>query len=127
MHQAHSTIVLGDKDNVAIALKAILKDDSIGELGLSARTDIPKGHKVAKRAIPSGEAVFKYGQIIGRSTKDISAGEHVHTHNIEFTDHKSGYEFATEIQNKSSVGDNAEFLGYQRDDGTVGTRNYIGI
>ena len=127
MHQAHSTIVLGDKDNVAIALKAILKDDSIGELGLSARTDIPKGHKVAKRAIPSGEAVFKYGQIIGRSTKDISAGEHVHTHNIEFTDHKSGYEFATEVQNKSSVADNAEFLGYQRDDGTVGTRNYVGI
>ena len=65
MHQAHSTIVLGDKDNVAIALKAILKDDSIGELGLNARTDIPKGHKVARRAIPSGEAVFKYGQIIG--------------------------------------------------------------
>ena len=127
MHQAHSTIVLGDKDNVAIALRAILKDDSIGELGLSARTDIPKGHKVAKRAIPSGEAVFKYGQIIGRSTKDISAGEHVHTHNIEFTDHKSGYEFATEIHNKTSVADNAEFLGYQRDDGTVGTRNYIGI
>lgn len=127
MHRAHSTIVLGDKDNVAIALKAILKDDSIGELGLSARTDIPKGHKVAKRAIPSGEAVFKYGQIIGRSTKDISAGEHVHTHNIEFTDHKSGYEFATEVHNKSSVADNAEFLGYQRDDGTVGTRNYIGI
>ena len=127
MHRAHSTIVLGDKDNVAIALKAILKDDSIGELGLSARTDIPKGHKVAKRAIPSGEAVFKYGQIIGRSTKDISAGEHVHTHNIEFTDHKSGYEFSTEVQNKSSVADNAKFLGYQRDDGTVGTRNYIGI
>ena len=127
MHRAHSTIVLGDKDNVAIALRAILKDDSIGELGLSARTDIPKGHKVAKRAIPSGEAVFKYGQIIGRSTKDISAGEHVHTHNIEFTDHKSGYEFSTEVQNKSSVADNAEFLGYQRDDGTVGTRNYIGI
>ena len=127
MHQAHSIIVLGDKDNVAIALKAILKDDSIGELGLNARTDIPKGHKVARRAIPSGEAVFKYGQIIGKSTIDISAGEHVHTHNIEFTDHKSGYEFATEIQNKSSVGDNAEFLGYQRDDGTVGTRNYIGI
>ncbi len=127
MHQAHSTIVLGDKDNVAIALRAILKDDPIGELGLSARTDIPKGHKVAKRAIPSGEAVFKYGQIIGRSTKDISAGEHVHTHNIEFTDHKSGYEFATEIHNNTSVAENAEFLGYQRDDGTVGTRNYIGI
>ena len=127
MHQTHSTIVLGDKDNVAIALRAILTGDLINELDLSARTDIPKGHKVAKRAIPCGEAVFKYGQIIGRSTTDISAGEHVHTHNIEFTDHKSGYEFSTEIQNKSNVEINEEFLGYHRDDGTVGTRNYIGI
>jgi altronate hydrolase/galactarate dehydratase len=127
MHEPRSTIVLGDKDNVAIALKEILKDDPINELGLSAETGIPKGHKVAKQHIPSGEAVFKYGQIIGRSTTNISAGEHVHTHNIEFTDHKSGYEFATEIQNKVSVGSHAEFLGYHRDDGKVGTRNYIGI
>jgi altronate hydrolase/galactarate dehydratase len=127
MHEQRSTIVLGDKDNVAIALKEILKDDPINELGLSAETGIPKGHKVAKQHIPSGEAVFKYGQIIGRSTANISAGEHVHTHNIEFTDHKSGYEFATEIQNKVSVGSHAEFLGYRRDDGKVGTRNYIGI
>ena len=103
MHQTHSTIVLGDKDNVAIALRAILTGDLINELDLSARTDIPKGHKVAKRAIPCGEAVFKYGQIIGRSTTDISAGEHVHTHNIKFTDHKKGYEFSTEIQNKLNV------------------------
>jgi len=51
MHQPRSTIVLGDKDNVAIALKAILKDDPINELGLSAKTDIPKGHKVAKQHI----------------------------------------------------------------------------
>ena len=127
MQQPHSTIVLGDKDNVAIAVKSISKDDSIGELGLSARADIPKGHKIAKRAIPNGEAIFKYGQIIGRSTIDISAGEHVHTHNIEFTDHKLGYEFSTEIQNISNVEINEEFLGYHRDDGTVGTRNYIGI
>ena len=94
MHKPHSTIVLGDKDNVAIALTAILKDDLIDELGLTAKTDIPKGHKVAKRAIARGDAVFKYGQIIGRSTTAILAGEHVHTHNIEFTDHKSGYELS---------------------------------
>ena len=127
MHKPHSTIVLGDKDNVAIALTAILKDDLIDELGLTAKTDIPKGHKVAKRAIARGDSVFKYGQIIGRSTTAILAGEHVHTHNIEFTDHKSGYEFATETQNKLNVEVNAEFLGYHRDDGKVGTRNYIGI
>ena len=71
--------------------------------------------------------LFKYGQIIGRSTTAILVGEHVHTHNIEFTDHKSGYEFATETQNKLNVEVNAEFLGYHRDDGKVGTRNYIGF
>ena len=127
MHQMNSTIVLADKDNVAIALKAISENEPIEAINVSAKSDIPKGHKIAICAIPKGKAIFKYGQIIGRSQTDISAGEHVHTHNLEFSDHKSGYEFATETQNKLNVEVNAEFLGYHRNDGTVGTRNYIGI
>ena len=127
MHQMNSTIVLADKDNVAIALKAISENEPIEAIGVSAKSDIPKGHKISIRAIPKGEAIFKYGQIIGRSQTDIFVGEHVHTHNLEFSDHKSGYEFATETKNKSNVEANAEFLGYHRNDGTVGTRNYIGI
>ena len=127
MYQMNSTIVLADKDNVAIALKAISENEPIEAINVSAKSDIPKGHKIAIRAIPKGKAIFKYGQIIGRSQTDIFAGEHVHTHNLEFSDHKSGYEFATETQNKLNVDVNAEFLGYHRNDGTVGTRNYIGI
>ena len=127
MHQMNSTIVLADKDNVAIALKAISENEPIEAINVSAKSDIPKGHKIAIRAIPKGKAIFKYGQIIGRSQTDIFAGEHVHTHNLEFSDHKSGYEFATETQNKLNVDVNAEFLGYHRNDGKVGTRNYIGI
>jgi len=46
VHKPHSTIVLGDKDNVAIALTAISKGDLIDELGLTAKTDIPKDIKL---------------------------------------------------------------------------------
>ena len=127
MHQMHSIIVLADKDNVAIALKAISENETIEAIDISAKSYTPKGHKIAIRAISKGEAIFKYGQIIGISKTDICAGEHVHTHNLEISDHKSGYEFAIETQNKSNVKVDAEFLGYHRNDGTVGTRNYIGI
>ena len=40
------------------------------------------GHKYALRPIAAGENVIKYGMPIGHATRDIAAGEHVHTHNL---------------------------------------------
>jgi len=40
------------------------------------------GHKVALRDISKGEAIHKYGQVIGFASKAIVAGEHVHVHNV---------------------------------------------
>jgi altronate hydrolase len=45
-------------------------------------TSIPTGHKVALRAIAVDEDVIKYGEPIGHATVPITAGEHVHTHNL---------------------------------------------
>jgi hypothetical protein len=53
---------------------------------------IPPGHKVATRAIATGEPVRRYNQIIGFATKPIAAGEHVHTHNLGVGD--NGGDFA---------------------------------
>ena len=39
-------------------------------------------HKFALRAIAQGEVVVKYGEAIGRATRAIDVGEHVHTHNL---------------------------------------------
>jgi len=44
---------------------------------------IPYGHKVAVRAMKSGEDVVKYGEIVGRTTAPINVGDHVHVHNVE--------------------------------------------
>ena len=50
---------------------------------LTAKSDVPIGHKVALTDIKSGDTVWKYGQDIGVAKADIAKGEHVHIHNIK--------------------------------------------
>ena len=44
---------------------------------------IPFGHKFALKPMKKGDAVIKYGEIIGLATKEIQTGQHVHVHNVE--------------------------------------------
>ncbi len=79
---AQVCVRLHEADNVVTVTRALetgVKVDGVTTLGL-----IPRGHKVATRKITKGEAVRKYAQIIGYASGDIEAGEHVHTHNVEF-------------------------------------------
>ena len=76
-------IVISDADNVATALEPLDAGQVLGEVGsITVREAIPRGHKVAVRAIAAGSAVMKYGSPIGLATADIPAGAHVHTHNV---------------------------------------------
>ena len=56
---------------------------SDGEVQIEAIDPIPLGHKIAVVDIPEGERVVEYGVLIGRATRAIRAGEHVHTHNLK--------------------------------------------
>jgi len=49
----------------------------------NAKSDIPIGHKLAIRAIAAGDTIIKYGIDIGKAVKEISAGEHLHVHNVK--------------------------------------------
>jgi altronate dehydratase len=76
-------IVISDADNVATALEALSPGTVLnGAATLTIREAIPRGHKVALRAIPAGGSVMKYGSPIGIAIADIPAGAHVHTHNV---------------------------------------------
>ncbi len=73
------------RDNVAV----VAADVQAGDLlrlddgsELRAVEAIPRGSKLALGPITCGEAVIRYGEEIGRATKDIAAGEYVHTHNL---------------------------------------------
>ena len=90
---------------------------------------VPCSHKIATAEIGQGEAVRKYAQIIGYASTDIRPGEHVHTHNVDFRNTSADYEFATDLKPVDVVSELARdtFMGYRRENGKVGTRNYIGI
>jgi altronate dehydratase small subunit len=44
---------------------------------------VPFGHKICIAEMPSGTEVLKYGQVIGRASRSIKLGEHMHVHNVE--------------------------------------------
>jgi altronate hydrolase len=73
------------RDNVAVVAADVQPGDFV-RLGdgseVAAVEAIPGGSKVALSPIASGGAVIRYGEEIGRATKDIAAGEYVHTHNL---------------------------------------------
>jgi len=50
---------------------------------LTARADVPIGHKIALKDLGTGDTAIKYGEDIGRAVSDISKGGHVHTHNVK--------------------------------------------
>ncbi|WAH35242.1 UxaA family hydrolase [Alicyclobacillus dauci] len=74
-------------DDVATALKRLPAGTKVThanpDFDIVLRQDIPFAHKFAVRDIPAGTDVHKYGQVIGRATQAISAGDHVHVHNLE--------------------------------------------
>mgnify|MGYP001787697951 CR=1 FL=1 len=50
---------------------------------LTAKADIPIGHKVALQDYKPGDTVIKYGVDIGKVVAAIKKGEHLHVHNVK--------------------------------------------
>jgi altronate hydrolase len=126
----NAAIHLHPTDNVAIARVPLPPGTELRVDGLPVltRDAIPAGHKVALWDIAAGEIVERYGQVIGRASVPIDAGRHVHTHNLAFEELLFDYEFpVTEIPIPVAPADAPTFLGYPREDGRVGTRNFIAI
>ncbi len=126
----NSAIQLHPDDNIAVARVTIAAGTElrIGGVRLTTCDVIPAGHKVALRRIQRGEMVRRYGQAIGRAGEAIEPGQHVHTHNLGYEELELAYEFpAEETAPPRPLPSASCFLGYVREDGRVGTRNYIAV
>ena len=121
------TIRLNAADNVIIALKDLAGGAIVPGLDVPLAEAIARGHKIATRPIAEGEKVLRYGQTIGIATRAIVPGEHVHVHNLGMGGHAEAQEFSTEVRPLTAPDENRHFMGYHRADGSVGTRNYLGI
>ncbi len=120
-------IKLSDIDNILLAIDPLNAGDLAGDVTAKAR--IPSGHKMAFRDIGADEAITKYGQTIGFAREPIAAGDWVHEHNVYVREFERNYEFGTDARKTSFVPETerATFMGYQRPNGKVGTRNYIAV
>ena len=119
-----SLVVLHDDDEVAIAVETIVRGSDLG--GVTAAMEIPRGHKVSRRALVEGAPIRKYGQYIGVATADIGAGELVGENNLGWTAELPRAASVPAAKLRTNAGERT-FPGYLRADGSVGTRNYLGV
>lgn len=125
----NSAIHLHPKDNVAIARVPLAEGQELRVGGVSVRVagSVPAGHKLALRPIAQGEQIFRYGQVIGRAKEDIAAGAHMHVHNVGFEEQSFDYHYPAGDVAPPAVTNVPTFLGYRREDGRAGTRNYVAV
>lgn len=62
-------------------LCVVTEDNS--DFRITAKHDVPIGHKIALTDLSEGDTAIKYGVDIGKFVADVAKGEHVHTHNLK--------------------------------------------
>lgn len=88
MAQIFNALQLHSEDNVAVALKSLRAGDilmvqsSDQQHKIEVIDNIPYGHKIAIVGISKHSKIFKYGECMGVSTKNIKVGSHVHVSNV---------------------------------------------
>ena len=115
------------RDDVVIARQQLVGGTRIASEGITVSGLVPPGHKIATRNIAAGEPVRRYDQIIGSAKQAIAAGQHVHSHNLEFSSFARDYDAASGARATEYSVEPATFDGIVRADGRVATRNYVGI
>jgi len=122
-------IRLHPSDNIVVARTDVGIGATIDGEGISSRSQVPAGYKIASTDIRKGEAIRKYNVVIGFAATDIAAGTMVHGHNMEFREFERDYAHASEYRPTALVdaSQRASFQGIVRPDGRVATRNYIGV
>jgi altronate hydrolase len=120
---------LRPEDNIAVAARSLRAGRQFQHDGvaLTLPQNIGLGHKIALHRIAKGEAITKYGQIIGFANKDIEAGEWVHVHNVAADAFERDYAFCRDCPPPPPRPEPRSWMGYDRGDGRYGTRNYIAI
>jgi altronate hydrolase len=127
--QTSVAVHLRPEDNVAVAARPLAPGTELRIDGhaVTLPSRVGLGHKVALVPIKKGEAVYKYGQIIGFASADIAAGEHVHVHNLAADAFERDYAFCRDCPPPPPKAEPRCWTGYDRGDGRYGTRNYIAI
>jgi altronate hydrolase len=119
---------LDPRDNALVALTELRKGETIRSAGREylLLSDVPTKHKFVTEDIPAGGEVIMYGVLVGRTAEALRRGELLSTRNLR---HAAAAFHSRDSAPHWSPPDVSRwraktFLGYERADGQVGTRNY---
>lgn len=76
----HVAVAVTDLDPGTKSIRYL--DESAGG-DIEVTGPVPLGHKIALQDLASNVEVVEYGTVIGRTTREIHQGEHVHVHNLK--------------------------------------------
>jgi galactarate dehydratase len=121
---------LHDNDNVVV----VVNDQGVAEGsrfpdGLQVIEGVPQSHKVATVDIPQGGEVLRYGQVIGYALQPIPRGSWVQESQLKMPSAPplDSLPMSNAVPGKLPALEGFTFQGYRNADGTVGTRNILGI
>lgn len=122
-------IQIHPNDNVAVMLDDIAQGDKVSVEGgeVISNEPIMRGHKIALRDIAEGDPVIKYGNVIAVATKNVKAGDWVHTHNVRTNLSESDTYTYEHVESKLPEIQERTFQGYLRQDGRAAIRNELWI
>jgi galactarate dehydratase len=119
-----------ERDNVAIIVNPDgLPAGTAFPCGLVLSEAIPQAHKVALRHLEKGAAIIRYGEVIGHALESIPVGSWVRAEQVAMPAAPSleNLPMATAVPPPMTPLEGYGFDGYQNNDGSVGTRNILGI
>jgi altronate hydrolase len=125
---AEKILRIDPKDNVLVALTTLPAGEPVAFAGQQyvPLTEIPAKQKFAMRDLAVGDEVIMYGGVVGLIREPIDRGGLLSTRNVQHD--ASGFGPQTKKYNWTppdvSHWASRTFLGYHRQDGQVGTRNY---
>jgi galactarate dehydratase len=128
--EASLYIKVNAKDNVAIIVNTGgLPKGTLFPCGLELKEYVPQGHKVALTDLDQDEAIVRYGEVIGYAVCPIIKGSWVEESLVKLP--------APPILDELPIANNVpeplpplegySFEGYRNEDGSVGTKNILGI
>ncbi|HCR61700.1 MAG TPA: galactarate dehydratase [Serratia liquefaciens] len=123
-------IQVNDRDNVAIIVNNHgLPKGTLFPCGLQLLEHVPQGHKVALYDIAAGENIVRYGEIIGHALRAISRGGWIDESRVSLPEapELSLLPLANKVPTPQPALEGYYFDGYRNLDGSVGTRNLLGI
>ena len=99
------------------------------ESGIEAIEKIPQGHKISLETIEEGSKVRRYGEVIGYAAKRIEKGSWIRESMLTLPTPPSleNLSIGTNVNAVKVDQTNRTFKGFRNSNGTVGTKNILGI